>query len=74
MWNKFLDGLSTDGGNIFVLLFLIILIGVFVQLKFPNSTEQLYFAIGALIGILKGNLTHTVPTENKNPPTTLLNQ
>ena len=52
------DNLSTEGGNIFVLFLLIILIGVFVILKFEHATEQLYFVLGALTGILKGRFAN----------------
>mgnify|MGYP003352430546 CR=1 FL=1 len=54
----FTDSLSTEGGNIFVLFLLIILIGVFVILKFEHATEQLYFVLGALTGILKGRFAN----------------
>ena len=54
MWEKFLNGLASEGGNIFVLFFLILIVGSFVILKFNGATDQLYFVLGALVGILKG--------------------
>jgi hypothetical protein len=56
-WKEFLDGIATDGGNIFILFFIIIAIGVFIRLGITDLHDQLIFALGALIGILKGNLT-----------------
>ena len=53
----FLQALSTDGGNILVLLFIILLLAVFEYLKFPDARQQLYFVIGALVGVLRGKLT-----------------
>ena len=62
MWEKFLNGLASEGGNIFVLFFLILIVGSFVILKFNGATDQLYFVLGALVGILKGRNSHIKPT------------
>lgn len=52
-----IEALSTEGGNILVLFLLIFVLGGFVMLNFEKATDQLYFVIGALVGILKGNLS-----------------
>lgn len=78
-WKIFLDGIASEGGNIMVLLWLVIICGVFVILKFDGATEQLYFVLGALVGILKGRVTPThyqdsnIP-ENKPQPKPLLQE
>lgn len=55
-WEKFLASLATDGGNIVVLLIIIVMLAVFEVLKFPDARQQLYFVIGALVGVLRGKL------------------
>ena len=39
--------------------------GCFVILKFDGATEQLYFVLGALVGVLKGRIS-TTHLEEKN--------
>lgn len=56
-WREFLEGIASDGGNIFILFVVIIAIAIFTRLGIPDLHDQLIFALGALIGILKGNLT-----------------
>lgn len=55
-WEIFVRSIASEGGNIIVLLFLILVLGIFVLLKFDGATEQLYFVLGALVGVLKGRI------------------
>ena len=57
MWKNFLDGVASDGGNIFILMILTLTIGVFMKCGIPELHDQFIFTLGALVGILKGNLT-----------------
>ena len=56
-WQVFLDGLASEGGNILILFFLVIVTATFVFLNFDGAEGQLYFVLGALVGILKGKIT-----------------
>jgi hypothetical protein len=64
-WQIFLNGIASEGGNIVVLFCLLVLVGCFVILKFDGATEQLYFVLGALVGVLKGRIS-TTHLEEKN--------
>ena len=57
MWKSFLDGIASDGGNILILFVIIVTVGVFLKMGIPDLHDQFIFALGALIGILKGHLT-----------------
>jgi hypothetical protein len=55
-WFRFLRSLETEGGSIVVLLALVLLFSFFVKNEFFKDAEsQLYFILGALVGLLKGN-------------------
>lgn len=56
-WFRFLKSLETEGGSIVVLLCLVLLFSYFVKADFKDAESQLYFILGALVGLLKGN-TH----------------
>jgi len=57
MWKNFLDGIASDGGNLTLLFLIIIVIGIFQKLGLSDLHDQFIFALGAFIGILRGNLT-----------------
>lgn len=54
-WFRFLKSLETEGGSIVVLLALVLLFSYFVKAEFKDAESQLYFILGALVGLLKGN-------------------
>lgn len=54
MWEKFLEGLSSEGGNIFILLILVVIMGVYVQLRYPDADKYLYIVVGALLQAMRG--------------------
>ena len=57
LFRSFLDGLASEGGNILVLLVLVIIMMACIYLGVAGSTEQLYLVIGALLATIKGNIT-----------------
>lgn len=72
-WTKFIKSLESEGGAIVVLLSLVLLFCGLVFLGFPDGASQLYFILGALVGILKGNGDRTAHTSldiNHFPQTT----
>lgn len=56
-YRSFLDGLASEGGNILVLLVLVIIMMACIYLNIAGSVEQLYLVIGALLATIKGNIT-----------------
>jgi len=54
MWEKFLNGLASEGGNILVLLILVLILGLFVGLKYPDADKYLYIVVGALLQAMRG--------------------
>lgn len=63
-WAKFLQTIETEGGQIFVLLLLILMFAGFVKLGFKDAESQLYFILGALVGILKAGKSQVDKDEN----------
>ena len=55
-WFDFLKSLETEGGSIVILFVLVIMFSAFVKMEFFKDAEsQLYFILGALVSLLKGN-------------------
>lgn len=54
-WVRFLKSIETEGGSILVLILLIVMFSLFVKLGFKDAESQVYFILGALVGLLKGN-------------------
>jgi hypothetical protein len=55
-WYDFLKSLETEGGSIVILFALVIMFSAFVKMEFFKDAEsQLYFILGALVSLLKGN-------------------
>lgn len=69
-WIKFLRSLETEGGSIMVLLWLVLLFSYFVKAEFKDAESQLYFILGALVGLLKGRSERkeTPGNSEKNDP------
>jgi hypothetical protein len=53
-WFKFLRSIESEGGSVLILILLIIMFAAFVKLGFKDAESQLYFILGALVGLLKG--------------------
>jgi len=69
-WFRFLKSLETEGGSIVVLLALVLLFSFFVRYDyFKDAESQLYFILGALVGLLKGNNDRTAEERKANAET-----
>jgi hypothetical protein len=53
-WFDFVKSIESEGGSVLILILLIILFAAFVKLGFKDAESQLYFILGALVGLLKG--------------------
>ena len=62
-WFKFLRSIESEGGSVFILVLLILIFAGFVKLGFKDAESQLYFILGALVGLLKGK--HQDPNQDK---------
>lgn len=51
-WRKFLNGLASEGGNILVLFFLILVMVGLLMAGIPDALRFLDISVGALIGLL----------------------
>lgn len=70
-WQKFLDSLATNGGNLFLLAFFsVVLLGVsvFLMIKFGPAHAAVTLVVGsfgtftgALVGILRGSRSDSAP-------------
>jgi len=73
-WFDFLKSLESEGGSILILFVLVMLFSAFVKMEFFKDAEsQLYFILGALVSLLKGNnnkeLESTVEQNEKKSDT-----
>jgi hypothetical protein len=58
-WIKFLRSVESEGGSLIILILLIILFAMFAfKLGFKEAESQIYFILGALVGMLKSRGTH----------------
>lgn len=55
-WYIFVKSMEREGGSILILIFLILMFAAFVKLGFKDAESQLYFILGALVGLLKGKV------------------
>ena len=61
-WQRFLMSLETEGGAIIVLLSLLVMFCWLAYMGFPEAKDQVYFILGGLVGILKGNSEQRITT------------
>ena len=64
VWERFLDSLDTPGGNIAVLLCLVLLGVMMVYLGMSKGEDLLIGSFGALIGVLRGQITNHRTRQN----------
>lgn len=66
-WTKFLRSIESEGGSVLILILLIIIFAAFVKLGFKDVESQLYFILGALVGMLKSRGMHSADKDPKEP-------
>lgn len=67
-WNKFLNSLSTTGGDIFVLVIVLFVFLVGYSKTGDNMMkESITLILGALLGLLRGKSNQKVVEIDKNP-------
>jgi hypothetical protein len=75
-WSEFLQSIETEGGSILILILLIVMFSLFVKMGFKDAESQVYFILGALVGLLKGNTgidtTKTITTNDTTQTTTII--
>lgn len=65
-WVKFLRSLESSGGSIIILILLIIIFAIFSKLGFKDVESQIYFILGALVGIIKSHEDKEQPHANND--------
>lgn len=54
-WQEFLNGLASEGGNLLILVFLIITMCVLGAFNYGDAFHQAELIIAALLGFIRGN-------------------
>ena len=53
-WREFVDSLASPGGNIFVLMTLVLLTMFMVGMHWPKAEDSFWLVLGGILGIMKG--------------------
>ena len=64
-WFKFLRSIESEGGSLIILILLILVFAALVKLGFKDAESQIYFILGALVGLLKGKHQDKDPNQDK---------
>lgn len=64
-WNALLKSLETEGGSIVILIFLLLLFCYLTTIGFTEADKHLYAFEGALLMLLRGNLSPKSHDEDK---------
>jgi len=54
-WNQFLNGLASEGGNLLILIFLIISLCILGAFGYGDAFHQVELIVAALLGFIRGN-------------------
>lgn len=54
-WKQFLNGLASEGGNLLILIFLIVLMCTLGLFGYGDAFHQAELVIAAILGYIRGN-------------------